>query len=790
MQLSTDLVSRSARFTFAALMALAWCGMPRNALAAPAAAGENAANLAQLADRVEKVARIYAAVDRDLPRDTFDPAFVVAKVGKDPGELLAWVRQKTAYVPYRGALRGAVGVLMDRNGNSLDRSLLLGRLLQLAGHRVRLAHGQLSQAQAETLLKTAWEDAKSTASQPATQPAADDATIASLASDYSIDPALVRRGLQEQQLRRDKELEDLVGTVVEQSDALTSLVGGPTADPTDRAKHLAQVADHWWVQCLEGGKWIDRDPAAEVGKSGEPLVAASQTLALPDDGALSTTPLPLHEVELRVVTERTDSGASSSAVVFRHTLRPAELAGQTARLQIMPTEWPTDLDLTTGDPTPKLQASLLAQEKWVPVLTAAGQQIVQGAFDRHGIVDPKPKLDALGKMGSRLAGNAHDVGSVLDAPQPASPSTGELTAVWLEFEIRAPGEPNQLVRRDLFDAFGPARRASGKPEGPAFDDAMRLSRSAALYRQITLLPIGCVPSPEFVAHVMMSNVIARAPVVARTLRQSGQKSLKQSLDDLGPMQPTLDPVLYLSAARRASSTAGADFAVDRLNLFAMHGAFAVDAGGLVFRAVSDIVANHVAVRGLANDDGFKARIAQGVLETALERRAIGRVEGGVNTVTLFSASQAQHVNWIKLASADDPKLSNLKLAPDSLERIRTDLKAGYVVVAPASPVASGGQPREGWWRIDPRDGTCIGFAANGMGAELAEYALVLVSILIEAGFAFHCLQEGGGLGCIVCFIIFAGADYVSLFGGFSLRAAVGISVGAFLGGQACEHFAA
>jgi hypothetical protein len=42
---------------------------------------------------------------------------------------------------------------MDRQGNSLDRALLLARLLEIAGHPVRLAHGQLTEEEAAAVLR-------------------------------------------------------------------------------------------------------------------------------------------------------------------------------------------------------------------------------------------------------------------------------------------------------------------------------------------------------------------------------------------------------------------------------------------------------------------------------------------------------------------------------------------------------------------------------------------------------------------------------------------------------------
>ena len=59
-------------------------------------------------------------------------AAVLAQVGNDPAAMRAWVAREAYLVPYRGLLRGVVGVLMDRCGNSLDRAMLLAALLARA----------------------------------------------------------------------------------------------------------------------------------------------------------------------------------------------------------------------------------------------------------------------------------------------------------------------------------------------------------------------------------------------------------------------------------------------------------------------------------------------------------------------------------------------------------------------------------------------------------------------------------------------------------------------------------
>src|SRR5262249_33801924 len=93
--------------------------------------------------------------EKETPRDRWDPDYVVASLGSDPQVIVEWVRENTGWIPYHGVLRGPVGVLMDRQGSSLDRALLLATLLERAGQRVRLAHGLLSTIQAIDLLPNA-----------------------------------------------------------------------------------------------------------------------------------------------------------------------------------------------------------------------------------------------------------------------------------------------------------------------------------------------------------------------------------------------------------------------------------------------------------------------------------------------------------------------------------------------------------------------------------------------------------------------------------------------------------
>src|SRR6266568_9483268 len=107
------------------------------------------------AKRLAQLDRSLRAIEdgeRESPRDLWDPQYIVDHVGRDPAALFAWVHNNTFWVPYHGLLRGPAGVLMDRQGNSLDRAVLLATLLEKTGNTVRLAHGELTREQAFDLL--------------------------------------------------------------------------------------------------------------------------------------------------------------------------------------------------------------------------------------------------------------------------------------------------------------------------------------------------------------------------------------------------------------------------------------------------------------------------------------------------------------------------------------------------------------------------------------------------------------------------------------------------------------
>src|SRR5688500_2119592 len=153
---------------------------------------------------LENSLRSLEESQRNAPRDRWDPDYVITKVGKSPDALFAWVRDNTYWIPYHGILRDARGVLMDRQGNSLDRALLLATLVQKAGHPVRLAHRKLTGEEAQTLFPEIL-DGPPPSVETKPEPSQRDASVATVAARYDVGKSDVRNALEQE----DKAYDDL-----------------------------------------------------------------------------------------------------------------------------------------------------------------------------------------------------------------------------------------------------------------------------------------------------------------------------------------------------------------------------------------------------------------------------------------------------------------------------------------------------------------------------------------------------------------------------------------------------
>ncbi|HEY6565423.1 MAG TPA: hypothetical protein VIY86_13055, partial [Pirellulaceae bacterium] len=369
----------------------------------------------------------------DIPRVEFQPSVLAQSLGKDPAVHVEWVRNHTWWVPYRGLLRGSQGVLLDRVGSNLDRSVLLADLLRNAGHSVRLAHAQLPEAQARELLESTKHLPEQRLTPPKRKPRSIEREKASAAILPDLDVLVDRQAAAATRL--SKEARELVGS---QTSLLATAITRPAAVGGEAERiAVAAMRDYWWVEHEKDGNWIALDVHRPDGAQATGLVPASETFAWKGDQSSPSLPdSNWHTVQVRVIVERSEAGTTSEFVVLETKLRPAEVLGRPTSLMHMPSPWPE----RTGraDPGALKNAALWVSE-WVPFLQIGDDFVVQSGFTERGELKRNP-IAPLGELGGGglLGGMDQALGGAEDVESTA-------TAEWIEYEIQVPNEPTRKI---------------------------------------------------------------------------------------------------------------------------------------------------------------------------------------------------------------------------------------------------------------------------------------------------------------------------------------------------------
>jgi hypothetical protein len=660
---------------------------------------------------------------RETPRDRWDPEYVVAQIGRDPAALFRWVQQNTNWIPYRGLLRGATGVLMDREGNSLDRSVLLGTLLTRAGQTVRLAHGDLGHSQAAELLPSLVAAQLTPAISERAPEAVPSSDVQTIAAKYHLDGPAVERTLGAQQAALERLVDTLNRRVTDQTSRLLAALKRPDSATDWRQRYdsaLAALQDHWWVQRQEGAGWVDLDLLAPIDSTGRALVPARETLAIGD--------LPdsvFHDVVIRVVAERWTAAGFAEERVLERAVRASESIGQPTILQFWPGNWPSNVVLATADRLKSFRTAALQQRRWSVTLLAGGSTTSATLLDSgtrdHG-------------AGPGLGGLGGGIGRGLQRLDPGTDASSRdvLSAVWLEYEIRAPGAPVRPTRRKVFDLIGPAGRGTNAPPSQ-LSDTQRLERSLALMMRTEILPLPARFAPEFVGWLTTQSLLANRRLLHATAAGGLDPGTPVSDSLFSSSAPPVGPLSALALARSTLSPVGDEIYVGHAGLLTRHQGPDLAGEGIAMLDAVDIVANDVDV-ALNVPDGFAARLAQGVFETNAEAVlpvSSGRIENA------GSAYAAAPKAWVVLRPEHREEVTRLRLSDDVRDKIRRELDAGYTVVAPREVGARDGPGYAAWWRIDPATGATLGMGDRGWGQMVDRAMLTDLAAYMAENFAFE-----------------------------------------------------
>ncbi|MEX1017672.1 MAG: hypothetical protein WDZ31_13090 [Phycisphaeraceae bacterium] len=692
------------------------------------------ARFKQLGDDLQQAYAAARVALRELPLEETHPHARQAAIGADAEALFAWVRDETRWLPYRGALRGARGTLMDRMGSHLDRTLLLATMLDAAGHDVRLAHAELTDAEVDALTAIVTADLPARPEAEAgTAGAGMDRVVNRAAQHLGIDAGEQAALAFEADLNRQQLTERVVQQGVTQSQSLARLLAwddddddaDPAADELDAATSAA-LRDHWWVQVETADGWLDLDPARRSHEPGERAGAAEPETyaldALPDDHR--------HTLRIEVVAEQLAEGELTEHVALSHDVFATEMTGQVMALAIEAVDLPSPAALFGAEgehDVENLPALVAEQTEWLPILNVGGAMEGGKSIMADGSVNEQPGQMAQGRAMEEASGLLGALGGRGDD---AAEAETHLTAVFVRFTVEAPGRAAERFERPVMDVLGPAARAD-EPAAFELSDAKREQRAFAMLGSMRVMgQTGWLPETYAVGR-SLQGVLDNQMAVLGALHAFRGGDAEQAAAALERQVPQPGGLLTLAHQRQAMSPHREAVALTRLNLLSEVRVVDWRDGDLVRTEGFDIIQNAVDVLPGSEADPRAVRLTQGVLETVLEAELLS-AEADVdviNTGRRYAEALASDEAWRVIADEQQLEAIGGQIDADTRTHLRQALADGQAVVLPNAPGA--GEPLM-WWRVDVATGAALGMGPSGRGQAGVESLIMLVEMLDTA----------------------------------------------------------
>jgi hypothetical protein len=714
----------------------------------------------------ERLNRMYAALDvinSKIDRSLFEIDALADRLGSDPTAMVHFVRDEIRYEPYTGVLRGALGTLLCRAGNALDRSLLLAALLQKAGLTTQIASGHLSSQQAQTLVNRLFEPVK-----PVPQAIS---SVADLAAEISrttgVDQAKLLQRSNEMQHYGEKQKKQLIDYVDTESKYLSDIlskagVGAGVVTPNDQL--LAEASDHYWVQYQNAsGQWVDLDSSftdAEPGKANTQVANTFASDSVPEElyHHLRIT------LTLRVaqVVEGND-GPTTDTVLLDRELRVAEEQDKNTVVANVPDPMPDFAGVkgTLGD-------ALAATKGFQTVLQVGDKATAGKYFDLKGKISDKlggPVGDVVtnaGGIGGAFGGLGGNAGGVLGGASEGS--TTRIVGEWVDYNLSSPrvnstGPNLRHFHRDIVSPVAIKAWTAGKGAETLPSNVGRDALRGRLFWSTELLPVTGPLVFGYLGYLQMESLKASRGLVDFVLRSGlglapGQTPPAES--SIFPVSNSVLSGVLMQTAKgiTASHFPGLTFFLGEPALVSFeHAAVGSSSSGNPVEAY-DIVAYRprvVAKAGSVTDSKAVAllRIAQGVLATRAEWMLIKDMGMGRtvrNTTGAFEAARRSGTPSIVLrpGAAGLRILSSLD-APDSVRaELSESLRTGYTLVLPAKAPVEGGSPEFAWWQIDNSSGELIGKMPGGRGQALVEWTITALDIINMALCAYEATHDRAG----------------------------------------------
>ena len=694
----------------------------------------DAASIAAMKDATQKILATASQSDFDVDQKS-------AELGPDVNRLFAFVRDNIHQQIYAGVLRGARGTLTGRAGNAWDKAVLLAALLRHHGREVRFARGRLTPDRAVALVLKMFDQAR----QPAAVPTTD------LPESVVARSRVLLARIESRWRTAQADVMAALGRA-----GVTLGQNPPVAD----AMLSEEAADHAWVEYRDGDRWVPLDPSA-ASQPGETIAAATETFVeIPD--ALQ------HRVMFRVKVEERRNQALSERDAFIWPTTAAALSG--ANVLLVHLIGQTLLGKWRARPT------LFVDQQGYTAMSFTEAGLETGKGPRALVAEASRQVQGVGRLNELFGG----------APTPPPPTSGELTAVWLDVEFTDPSGRSETVRRDILDRIGPVARAQGTaavaPLAPLTITSDVPVAFAGFYAcAITAGPLDPrLPIERLASSFPALDDALALQKVAQTagsaLPPEEQTRLKRVIDGLPAVLEGAARGIHVLSQRFArrlqagSSTLLFYEATPRLAIVSL------DAGTSTLTVDLRRNALRVVGRGVPGQEVVRANLARGVLDGVIEDAIVAQALAGVpkavpvSTVEILDQARTNGIRVVAVRGAGG--IGALRVPDAARARVSAALER-RVVVAPGRAPSATGASRFAWWQVDAETGDTIGVLDSGLQGALApdfpEAAALADTVALPGAQALGAGAAGQAGGAFLTITLSAKEAYL-------LSIALGISV--------------
>ncbi len=679
------------------------------------------------------------------------PSSIAARIGSNSEVLAAWVRENTSLIPYRGILKGAGGVLRDREGNSLERAALLAEMLAHHGIEARLVRYILDDAQARSLLPLADRGAPNSA--PA-EPGWDaEAVIQRAAVRAGIDLAVAQQAVAELEahLRNaaagPKEIFDRAEPILMTAAHDARLSSAARLAAAERTRMVAALSDHFSVEIRDGGGW-SRLPLVTI--KGE----LQETEVITPKALLSRRDLR-HLIRLSVKIAFDYSGRSEELVSVLFSASGFD--GVPVSVSLLPIEPSDAASITGGLLTPLDMASVTASKMferaqagdapgkapsiWLPVISyGADGAKADRAVDLSGeLLEGENLRRRSNAMGAAVEDMGRDLLGIAQGGNRAEDKARGFKAsmIWLEIETTSPAGDVRLSRRLI----------ARVPQGATGEETGALIAQIARVRDLQISTGR--PTGDWLGHNAAQAMAGLASVDAADVESLSRAALPNPL------------VALFRANRWHAIHDTSQLFLESPNIVLIESRLEPE-GGLT--VIFDVVENTVAVRPKVADHAYELRVRQGLADTVAEA-----LFAGPEPERVISANAALAL----AARANDTAAALRPISPALTAFLQWT--EGMPETDTLTVLAADSGALHHNWRLNPQTGQVIGGDAMGRGSVYTDYisrsSLVLVC---TAGAAyttydgFNAWQKGNHNKAAV----YAGAAVIlagcAVFGGISI----------------------